>query len=387
MNIEHFKEKYQLLQFPPAKMYMRWWRPLWSAINYGRYAHFQEDDTKIFKSKLKKLLGNQNLELVAQARVALYFILKDIKITQDDHMVISPISIPDMLSVPQKYTSDLSFYDIRNEDYFAYFDNIKDLIRDNTKVVFLTILYGLYPGELKKIYEFCHEREIVVILDATQALGMKDIDEISDFQIYSLCNFKDLHTHLGAIITSKHSLDGLIRKYNNQAQLLSASYLFKYLLEDFITMNILFFLKFRLIRKIAFFFKNAVFRKLKYIFGGDFKVKEFLPQKMIFQYNDLLSRIGIDHLKNLENNLIKRQENSKLFYKYFKEGLPTFNEKSTYWRLPINISFVTNTDERILLENELNLSKSGLSYLSKDNSMMAYEIFKDTRMLPNYLKD
>lgn len=117
----------------------------------------------------------------------------------EDHVITSEIEHNSVLRPLYSRNCDLSFLTI-DELMDLDFNSLKNKIRKNTKALVVnhcSNVLGLVV-DLDKIYDFCMENDLVLIVDGAQTAGMVEVD-LSKYEriIYSFTGHKGLHGPMG----------------------------------------------------------------------------------------------------------------------------------------------------------------------------------------------
>lgn len=159
------------------------------------------------------------------ARIALYYTLKSLQLPPKSIIITPPITIKPMLDII--YASGLKpkFVDLNLHDFSFDLDELDESITPDTRVVFLTYLFGHVP-DLKRLHKIIKKHNLILIEDFSQALGAifedKKIGCIGDVSIYSASSIKTLDT-LGGGYAVTNSRDLHNKLESHQRQLLPPS--------------------------------------------------------------------------------------------------------------------------------------------------------------------
>lgn len=137
-------------------------------------------------------------------RIALDHIIGALGLQAGDPFLMSPINIPEMLSIVQLRGLRPGFVDFGDASLFPCLDDLtRKLDETGAKVFFLTVLAGQL-GDLSALREICDLRGVTLIIDATQAnlcqFRGRSLVGWSDVAFFSTCELKFVHTYRGAMI-------------------------------------------------------------------------------------------------------------------------------------------------------------------------------------------
>lgn len=333
-----------------------------------------------FEEKVSSLLDVKSVTVMPHARIALYYILKFLNLKKNDEIIMSPVTLPDMLNMILILGGKPIFVDFQNLNHTISIEDLKLKISEKTKIIYLTHLYGILP-DMAEIRKICNEKKIILIQDITQSYGCtylgQSICKWADYNFSSTCSLKEIHTHMGGLIlTEDESAKKIIEKLKNRDfHKLSRSYYFKFIKEDFIACLALnkYFFSFFLYYIFSYFFnkdpkilenlidgKGIVLFKIRWFEGffagtGDFLRKE-VPYEMKYHFSNHQALVGLEMLENFEQLQSKRIRNSEVILKGLSENakkyLPIMRSEAgnVYWRLPIYVENIKELEHLFFKE-------------------------------------
>lgn len=373
-----------------------------------------------FEDQIKNKYKQKNAFATSHARIALYLILKNIKLDKGDEVLMSPVTLPDMVNVVLCLGLRPVFVDFSPLNHSVDLNLLREKISKKTKVIYLTHLYGIVP-ELDLVKEIALENSLCFIQDTTQTYGALygeiPIYDYADFSFMSTCALKDIHTHIGALIFSSN--DEVMIRIKSDASLfpvLKKRYLFSYIKEDLVSAIALnrYFFNYFLYFFFSYFFnrdpkilldlidgKGIDICGVRFFYGyfartGDFRRTE-LPTEMMYQFSSFQSEIGIQGLSLVDKIQEARKQNSKYIIERLnakaRECLPTILDRAenVYWRLPLKVNEIEKI-EKIFFQNGIDPGKTTLPCLPSlkmfsDLSAacpIAMEMCEKSIYIPNY---
>ncbi len=274
-----------------------------------------------FKNKIGNYVDNQNIFLYWKGRVALYALLKAMKIKKGDEVIIpgyTCVVVPNAI----KYLGAKPVYvDINKETLNTTLSEIKDAVTAKTKVIISQNTFGL-SSEVDEIIEFAKEKNLWTIEDCTHGFGgsykNKPNGTYCDAAFFSTQWNKPFSTGIGgfSIVNNKALIPGLI-KINKE--------LLKPSNKKVLSLSVLLLTHKYFINSSTYWHLRKLYRWLsKYNFVvGSSEDKEISTIKMPDDYFKDISKMqirnGLKSINKLPQVLKKRKENAKLFTNFLKD--------------------------------------------------------------------
>ncbi|WP_440676595.1 DegT/DnrJ/EryC1/StrS family aminotransferase [Candidatus Pelagibacter sp. HIMB1593] len=322
-----------------------------------------EINKKKFEKKLKNFLLTDNLLLTSQGRVAAYNIFKVILSKKKREILICPYTLTEIINAIIYAGGKPVYVEIDLNTGLPLERDLDKKINNNTAGLVLTHLYS----NESNIFKF-HEKyngKLKIIEDVAINIGAKIKKEkflgtIFDYGFYSFGIMKHLFTFHGGAIYSKdksklNEIEQNLKENNNFPLLSSFRLVFFCMLID------IFYSKY-----IYNFFTHHILKlslkKLDNLVNPNLYPKLFKSTPKHYEYNfqNNFAFAGIESLKTLKYQIIKRIEKVKLYEKYIDDSLKINNYKF----YEIN-SF---------LEYPLLLKKNNNKFMSKKLLKIGYDI-------------
>jgi dTDP-4-amino-4,6-dideoxygalactose transaminase len=169
------------------------------------------------EKEIREYFSTRFVFLVSSGKAALFLILSGLKLSSKRKKVIIPAytcySVP---SAIVKAGLDIVLCDVDPDRLDFDFKQLERLIDDDTLCIISTHLFGI-PSEIGRIREFVGRKEIFIIEDAAQAMGVvangKKLGTFGDVAFFSLGRGKNITCGSGGIIiTSSEEISENIRK-------------------------------------------------------------------------------------------------------------------------------------------------------------------------------
>jgi len=307
-----------------------------------------------FESELKDYFGVKNCFLFSSGKAALAFTLSTLhEMSSQRDEVVMPAYV--CYSVPSAVVhAGLKVVPCDMNPYTLEMDleKLSQLLRDTTLCVIVPHLFGI-PAQMSKVAELCHKKDIILIEDAAQTLGVtyngKMLGTQGDIGFFSLGRGKSISTVEGGILVVKDpSLSKQLR--DRRAQLCSYTSVEKGVL----LLKALFLSLFS--RPSLYWFPKL----LPFLRLGD---TIFDPKFPIKKMSEIQAGLARNWKEKLSDFNARRVKNAQVFLKELSNNLSiSFFSKNgstpVCLRLPL---FIEETDEKehILSESE----KKGLGIM------------------------
>jgi len=268
-------------------------------------------DLTAYEELLKSTFKSDAIYTFASGRMGFYTILKSMDIKKGDEIIIPSytcVVVPNAIL----YSGAKPVYcDVNRFDFNVDVTKIEELITDKTKAIYAQHTFG-QMCDVKEIKKIADKYNLPVIEDVALSLGARDGDKfagtIGDFGYFSTDRTKIINTSLGGIVSVNNPkyLEKFEEEYSD-IPYLSESFskkLARTFLIDLVMMNpYMYWLG---------MFTNPVFRKLgivKYFLDERKHDKEEIVEYPYpAKFSNILAKVGISQIKNLDKNLKYRRE-------------------------------------------------------------------------------
>ncbi|MBT3583779.1 MAG: DegT/DnrJ/EryC1/StrS aminotransferase family protein [Halobacteriovoraceae bacterium] len=374
---------------PRAIYYMSPWTPIRSALSMLFKGLQPGPLVEVFENKMAAKFDSTFAVAMPHARIGLHYALKCYEYLPDDEVLMTAINLYDMVNMVRLAGLRPVFVDLKKEDYSIDLEDLKSKVGPKSKFLILTHLNGFVP-DMERIQAACSELGLILIQDSTQNYNSRfkgrSLTEFSEISVYSLCDLKLVHTHIGAMIftNSERQAQALKELGKQDFSKPSKRYLLKFLLEDFLA-------SFLLRRKIFSVSMYYVFRLVSlvnpqvianltsgkgisiagislfkglYGGGGDVLRKQF-PSGMLHHFSELQASIGLARLEKAEEIERKRVGNAELFYSLLEKTPEDCKPQlitdayHTYWKAPLFLEEPVKF-QKYLLQNSIDAAGTNL---------------------------
>ena len=276
---------------------------------------------KQFENKFSNKSKNKYSFSYGSGRMALYSILQTMSIKKGDQIILPAFTctvVPNSII----YSGARPIYvDIEPKNFNINVNLIEKKITNKTIAIYVQHTFGV-NCDMKKINKIAKKYKLKIIEDKAHVFDLKGKQNKNTYaSYYSLDHSKIINTHLGGVATTnnfqvykklKKNYDSLftIGKLGQLRMLLS------FILEIIIFNPYLLW-----IGKPIFFILN--YFKILFYFRDELKMKK--PKYYPCKYNNFLSLVGINQIKNLEKNINHRVKLSQ----YFEEKIKWYKFKKS----------------------------------------------------------
>ena len=156
------------------------------------------------KNDLKKNFSFNNVLLTHSCTAAMEICALTLKLKKNDEVLMPSYSYNTTASSFVRTGCKIRFCDIDIKNCMPNFDQIKQNINSNTKVIIVVHIQGLPIDYLDKLSEFCKKKKLILVEDAAQALGSyfqnKSLGKFGDFATFSFHETKNLQCGMGGLL-------------------------------------------------------------------------------------------------------------------------------------------------------------------------------------------
>lgn len=168
------------------------------------------DETKKFEYSFSKFINSKFCVGCANGTDALRLALSSLNLKKKDKILLSPNAGFYACSQILNLGIEFAFNDIEHDYYGPSLKKIKEVITEDIKVIIVTHLYGIANRDILKISQFCKKKNIILIEDCSQAVGVRihgkhvgTFGDISTFSFYPTKNLGSLGDAGALICKSK----------------------------------------------------------------------------------------------------------------------------------------------------------------------------------------
>lgn len=348
--------------------------------------------TKELENVFRLRFNRKSAIVFPHARTAFHFILKSMNLEKGSEVLMTPLTIADMVNSIHTLGLKPVFIDIELDTFSFDLDKLKKAITPKSKVILVTYIFGIVP-DMEKIQKMAQEYNLKLIEDCSQCFDAsykgQRIGTFGDASFFSLTNFKVCSSLFGGmIITDNEAMaDRLNILRNNDLLLPRSSVLLKLLIKNIIYS--IFFSKwiFSYFTYFIVLFLENIDPKITYrLYSGNIKVllggfenkllSEF-PAIYLTGYSDIQARVGLASLSRASEVTSSRIRNGGLLKALLQDvtdiKVPVELEGAVnvYWRFPI-ISRDMQGLKKFLLKNGIDSAPTYLALCSKEPGFLPY---------------
>jgi len=169
-----------------------------------------------FENDMKKYLGVKHAISVVNASAAISLALSAIDLKRGDKVIMSVNTFPNAPEAVRHFDSEPIFIDIASNSYNIDLDKFENYLKENNSKKLRAAIINFVAGELidlSRLYALCKEYNIILIEDASSALGaIYDEDLVgtlqADMTIFSMNQAigRNSMSNCGVIVTSNDDI-------------------------------------------------------------------------------------------------------------------------------------------------------------------------------------
>ncbi len=322
---------------------------------------------KLFEKKFGKIINKKYNLLVQSGTAALHLALKAINVNKNDSVITPNFSCSANINCISQCGAKAIVVESEKDTLGLDFELVKKaIVKFKPKALQLVHVYGFPARDTNKIIKLCKKKKVIVIEDASEALGAKIngkmVGSFGDISIFSLRSEKMIGVGEGGIISTKN------KSYFNSIDLIAS--------------------------------RNMPYRKKKNEYW-----KKYISNGEGYNYNmpHILAAIGLGQLKKLNHIVKKKREIGKIYRKEMKDF--SFAQKllkgfqPVYWLNHIYLPELSDTKVKALgnylMKNDIEVrsgfwplinTKGVRKVLVSGEGDLSNNLFKKILILPSNLK-
>jgi predicted outer membrane repeat protein len=318
---------------------------------------------KVFKKDIKKFLNTENILLTSQGRVAAYNIFKIILSDKKNEIIVCPYTLTEVINAIIYAGGKPIYVEINLKTGLPLEYDLNRKINKKTAGLILTHLYSNRKDILK--FQKKYNKKIKIIEDVAINLGAKInhskfLGTIFDYGFYSFGVMKNLCTFHGGAIYCKNKLkfseiEQNLKKNINYPIISSLRLIIFCSLIDFFYNKYVY-------NFFTYYFLNLSINKIdKFIYPGVYpNFFKKIPNHYNFKFQSHFAIAGIENLKTLRSNNIRKIKKVKLYESYLNKFL--------------RINHFNYYEINSFLEYPILLKKHKSKFLSKELMKIGYDI-------------
>lgn len=326
------------------------------------------------------------------ARVALYYLLRALNIEKGSEVLMTPVTIPDMVNSIRIAGLRPVFVDFAKNTYNIDCEDLKRKVTKKSRVLLITYLCGLVP-DLDKIIKLADKYNLILLEDCSQNFGSKYKDKtLGTFGragIFSTCSLKALPTYNGGVAISNEA--DLMKRAEElrdlDFSLPPKRFLFKFIVENLVVwfaaqplvFSLIIFYTQKILNLInPEIIERAQGKSIGLFWGGPDRLRDRFPEEMFYFFTDLQAKAGLAGLRAIGELDKKRIKNANILLDSLSEAarshLPSLIEGShnVFWRFPIRVKNYRDF-QRYLLDHFIDTSRTNLTCCSSHPIFQMYK--------------
>lgn len=373
---------------------------MFKSRNIADQARIVEEFEKAFAARYNMPQGIA----VSRARMAFYYLLKNMKLKAGGEVMISGIHVADFINIIRLAGFVPVVFDLKKDSYLLDINDLERKINSRTVAMLITHLFG-YSNDMAAIADIARKHNVPFIEDCSQAVsscyGGKPLGTFGEAAIYSLSLLKPVCTINGGMIISANQQ--LLADIRNDIRNLPAMTMvgplaeaFKNLVLKTITRQNLFtFVTFPLIKLTIW--KDDYLAKYQKT-NKTVSLRASLPKTFLEKFSWQQAILGLSQLRSLKQREDKRIENGLYLYQNINNGHvtkpQTVNNQSenTFWLFPVQVD-KSSQFRNYLAKHNIDCSKMLLSCVCEEEAFKSFrfdcpqaqDIKAKTIFIPGYM--
>ena len=313
------------------------------------------------ETQLKKYFGVKNIISTSSARMGFHLLLKSFKLRPGDEVLLTPLTVPDMVNAIHILGLRPVFVDVSYENHNINFEDLCRKITFRSKVLLLTHLSGFVPN-MEALTELAKNKNIYLVEDISQSYGAKyGRKKLGTFGIASIGSYsmgKMISSFGGGVLLSNDDdISKYIRnklstvKYFNRFLMIKIS--IQYLKFSILTNSIIFNVAVIKILKILVRVNYGEYKELHKIkkkessfdyYVDEPKLLEKMPKESYARLTNIQAELATKSFLRLEAAITKIRVLTKTFFINLDNEVKPFviyfdsdKIKPVYWHLVIYI--------------------------------------------------
>ncbi|HIJ82581.1 MAG: hypothetical protein HW380_2071 [Magnetococcales bacterium] len=310
-------------------------------------AEVGEERVGTFEQAFAGMMGVGQAVAEPYARIALYHVVMALNLPAGSEIIMTPITIHDIVNVLLIAGLKPVFVDIDPQTYQMDPDRLLQAITPKTRAVLVTHLFGL-ATDMDHIQSLCRQHGLVLLEDGSHAYNAawkgRKLGTFGDAGFFSLSSLKAVSTGYGGMVITREP--GLAEGVRQQARQLPAvakkhlwAIIFRNLILNLATHPVFFsWSTFPLVRWISDRSPETI-RKMQTDNPHVLRLRE-LPASWLWKFNDVQAGLGLECLSRVQGWDEKRRQNAQILLERLggvaRDRLPRLLEGShnVFWRFP-----------------------------------------------------
>ncbi len=336
------------------------------------------EKTKEWETALSQYFGAKETILLSRARMALFYLLKNLNLPKASEVILTPLTIADIVNAVHWAKLKPVFCDLGENTYNIDYQKLEQTITPKTKAILVTHLTGL-ATDMDEVRKITEKHNLILIEDISQAFGAtfkgRYLGTFGLASVSSLSFLKTCCTLFGGMLgLNNPKLAEKIREDIKNHPRPSKKILLKETAKNITlwlaTNRIIFSLfTYYLIKFLNKLNSNALEKFIKS--NPRPALTDKPPRTLLFSYTDIQSEMGLKILKNLKSSDERRIENVKYFIENLSPEAKTYlpvipeNARNVFWRLPFNAENPEKL-KKYLFDRYIDTTKTNLVLCSEE---------------------
>lgn len=327
-----------------------------------------DSDKQELENRFSDFIGVRHCKIFPSARIALYFSLKAQNLPAGTKVLMPPITIKPMLDIIYSLNLEPVFVDLDLNNYAFDTADLLKKIDPNTKVLFLTYLFGMVP-DMDSIKKIVDDHSLILIEDFSQAIGStfnnNKLGSYGLVSIYSASSIKTLDTLGGGFaVTNEPTINSYLlqsqKELSGPKRIIVVKKAVSNLMRNLGTNRIIFsFLTIHVINFLRKISQDSANRMT----GTRSQIPlENLPTDWFREFSQVQCRIALEQISELKTKLNSRVHIASTILGSKNSEVAKFD---VYWQLCV-ISTDIDKVFKNAIDSKIDISQTSLSLISEN---------------------
>ena len=344
-----------------------------------------------FEKEFSRYLGVKHAIAVSSARIALFLLVKHLKIKRKSKVIVPSYTASIVPYVLDFCRINPIYIDASRDNFLMNMKKISASMLKSAKATIATPINGLQM-DMKKLLQLCKKHKLALIEDNAQACGAsfkgKKLGSFGKAGYFSFGFSKQICTLCGGMVTTNDDL--LAKKIRNNVKTFSEQKDFKKVVEGLVMSSALNRSPFKwTISPIIGFFRLFKKNIITEMFGDHKELEKKDIEKLKIKYSYYQAFLGLKQLKGLDRENKKRNQYVKVINKVLGKHAPKNMLKGNKDVTYVNYEIAVKDRQRIIKELYKKGVDSQITWMkncsrNKDLHPVSSSLEKQTLVVPIY---
>ena len=359
-------------------------------VLFGKLARAEK--TRELEEAFRSRFDTKRAIVFPHARTALHFILRSMDLEEGSEVLMSPLTVADMVNSIHTLGLKPVFVDVEPDTFCIDPEAIKGAVTPRSKVILVTYVFGIVPN-MAKIRRMAEKHGLTIIEDGSQCFGAsyngQNIGTFGEAAFFSLTNFKVCSSLFGGmVVTDNEEMAKRLEDLRESCLIPARSSMLLQLSLKNLIYSVLFS---RWIFSYFTYFIVLILEKIDpkityHLYSGNIKtllgqyenrLQSEFPSYYLADYSDFQAEVGLGSFARTRDVTSARSRNGDMLRGLLqgtsgvKVPVKLDQAVNVYWRFPI-VSSDAEGLKGFLLEHGVDSSPTYLTLCSKEPGFEPY---------------